>query len=115
MISMLMGFKNTLIAVSITALLGWAYSQFEFKKGIELGKKEQIALQAEVDNKVKEAEEILKLAVAESLKKIQINNTVINNKAIKEVLKETVYKECKLPEEGKAILQESLKPRGEVK
>jgi preprotein translocase subunit SecF len=112
---MILGLKNTILAVVITSLLGWGYSQVQFRKGIELGKQQQIALQAEVDSKVQDAEDRLKIAVAEGLKQIQIKNTTINNKAVKEIQRETVYKECKLPEEGTKVLQDALKPRGEPK
>jgi hypothetical protein len=108
---MLLGLKNTIIAVVITATLGWVYAQYEFRQGIILGKQQQIALQSEADSKLIQMKEELELVVVEGLKNIQIKNTTINNKAIKEVITKEIYKECKLPEEGKVIANEGLKPR----
>jgi hypothetical protein len=108
---MILGLKNTIVAVIITAALGWAYSQYQFKEGIELGKQQQIALQSEVDSKVEQAEDRLKLAVVEGLKQIEVKNVTINNRAFREVVKETVYSECKLTPDGVSIATESLKPR----
>lgn len=111
MISMILGLKNTIIAVVITASLGWAYSQYEFRKGIELGKKEQIALQSEVDSKVQEAEDRLKVAVVEGLKQIQIKNTTIYQKATKETFREQIYTDCVVPDSGVRVTNEALRSR----
>jgi|APGre2960657404_1045060.scaffolds.fasta_scaffold00085_8 hypothetical protein len=108
---MILGLKNTLIAVIVTTSLGWVYSQYQFKQGIELGKQSQIALQAEIDTRVKEAEDKLTLAVVEGLKQIEVKNVTINNKAIKEVIKEPVYSECKLTPDGVSNAVEANRPR----
>ena len=110
---MILGLKNTLVGIVVTALFGYLYSQYEFKRGIELGKASQIALQAQVDTKVQEAKEELTKVVLEGLKGIQVTNKVINNKAVKEIQTKEIYKECIVPKEGVNVLKNALQPRGD--
>lgn len=108
---MILGLKNTIIAVMITAAAGWAYSQYSFKEGIEIGKQQQIAIQSQTDEKVREMKDELKLAVVEGLKGIQVTNRTINNKAVREVVTKEVYRDCVVPEEGKNVVRQALEPR----
>lgn len=108
---MILGLKNVIVAVLITAVAGYVYSQYQFREGIELGKQQQIALQSEVDSKVEAAKDELKLAVVDGLKQIQVKNVTINNKAVREVVKEPVYSECKLTVDGVSIATQANKPR----
>lgn len=108
---MILGLKNVIVAVLITAAAGYVYSNYQLQRGIELGIASQIALQAKVDTKVQEAKDELALAVVEGLKQIQVKNVTINNKAIREVVKEPVYSECRLTDDGVSIATETLKPR----
>lgn len=108
---MILGLKNVIIAVVITAVAGYVYSNWKFNEGIELGKASQIALQAQVDTKTRELKEELKLAVVEGLKGITVENKVIHNKAIREVQTKEIYKECIVPQEGKDIIKKAMEPR----
>lgn len=108
---MILGLKNVIIAVVITAVAGYVYSNWKFNEGIELGRASQIALQAEVDTKVREMKEELQLAVVEGLKGITVKNTTINNQATREVLTKEIYKECIVPQEGKDIIKKAMEPR----
>lgn len=108
---MILGIKNVIVGVLITAAAGYVYSNWKFNEGIELGKASQIALQAEVDSKVQEAKDELKLAVVEGLKGITVENKVIHNKAVREVQTKEIYKECIVPQEGKDIIKKALEPR----
>lgn len=108
---MILGLKNTLAGIVVTALLGYLYSGWKFEQGIELGKASQIALQAEVDGKVQEAKDELTKAVLEGLKGIQITNKTINNNAVKEIQTKEIYKECIVPKEGVNVLKNALDPR----
>lgn len=108
---MILGIKNTIVAVLITASLGYVYSNYRFNQGVELGKASQIALQAEVDSRVQEVKDELKLAVVEGLKGITVENKVIHNKAVREVQTKEIYKECIVPQEGKDIIKKAMEPR----
>lgn len=108
---MIQQLKTIVIVLLLSLISGFIYSEYKFKQGIELGKNEQIALQAKVDAKVQDAKEELKLAVAEGLKQIEVKNVTINNKAVKEVVKESVYTDCKLTAGGMSVVTEALKPR----
>ena len=108
---MILGLKNIIVAVLITAVVGYVYSNYRFNEGIELGKASQIALQAEVDGKVQEAKEELAKAVLEGLKGITVENKTIYQKATKEVLTKEIYKECIVPQEGKDIIKKAMEPR----
>lgn len=111
MLNFFTNLKGTFLAVGVTALLGYLYSQYQFKQGIELGKASQIALQAQVDAQVSEMKEELTKAVLEGLKGIQVTNKTINNKAVKEVQTKEIYKECIVPQEGEDIIKKAMEPR----
>lgn len=108
---MILGLKNTIVAVLVTAVVGYIYSNYQLQRGIELGKASQIALQAEVDGKVQEVKEELTKAVVEGLKGITVENKVIHNKAIREIQTKEIYKECIVPQEGKDIIKKAMEPR----
>jgi preprotein translocase subunit SecF len=108
---MILGLKNTIVAVLITAVAGYVYSNYQLQRGIELGMDSQRALQAEVDTKVQEAKEELTKAVVEGLKGITVENKTIYQKATKEVLTKEIYKECIVPQEGKDIIKKAMEPR----
>ena len=109
---MVLGIKNTILAVVITSAIGWAYSQYQFRQGIEIGKQQQIALQLEQDNKLTALKEELESVLVTNLSNIQLKNTVINNKTIKEVFNKEVYRECILPPEGKLLANEAIERSG---
>lgn len=112
---MILGIKNTIIAIIVTASLGWGYSQYQFKEGIKLGKQQQIALQSEADNKLTQVKEDLETLLVKRLNNIQLKNTTIHNQAIKEIFTKEVYKDCVLPQEGKVEANEALERSGDGK
>lgn len=103
--------RNILIAVFITALVGYFYSTYQFKQGIELGKKEQIALQAQVDDKVRTDNENMRNFIAEELSKIRIENKTIYQKATKEVVSEKVYSDCIVTPDGLRYANDALRAK----
>ena len=110
----MLGIKNTILAVLITAVLGWAYAQYEFKQGISLGKQQQIAEQALIDSKVDELNQKNLEFLAERVSEIKVENKTIYQKATKEVItNEKVYNnpDCNVPASGVSNLNEALSPR----
>ncbi len=106
--------KNVLLGVLLTAVLGYVYSNYQFKQGIELGRKQQIAEQSLVNETIKAQNQIVQEIVAKEISNIRIENKTIVQKATKEVITNEVYRDCVVPPNGVSSANEALRARNKT-
>lgn len=95
---------NQMIAGAVGALALVGFGWFA-------GVRSEQASQDREKNAIAETRDAARIGTAEAIAKIKINNTVINKKVEREILTDTVYRDCRVPDAGVQIANDALRGR----
>jgi hypothetical protein len=74
-------------------------------QGYRMGRDAEVAARAREEAAIQAATDEMRRVVAESIAKVRVVNQTINREVQREILREPVYTDCRVPDDGMQLLE----------